>query len=87
MFPASFEYHRAGSVEEALNLLGQHQDAKLLAGGHSLLPMMKLRLAQPAVLVDIGRVEALRGITRDGNTLRIGALTTHTELASSDLLR
>lgn len=87
MFPASFEYHRAASVEEALALLGQHEDAKLLAGGHSLLPMMKLRLAQPALLVDIGRVDALRGIAREGDTLRIGALTTHAELAASDLLR
>ena len=87
MFPASFEYHRASSVEEALNLLGQHEDAKLLAGGHSLLPMMKLRLAQPALLVDIGRVEGLRGISRDGDSIRIGALTTHHELATSDVLK
>ena len=66
MYPAKFDYHRAGSVAEAVALLQEHgDDAKLLAGGHSLIPMMKLRLAQPAVLIDIGRVDELRGITQD----------------------
>ena len=58
MYPAAFAYHRAESVDAAVELLGAHEDAKLLAGGHSLLPMMKLRLAQPEVLVDIGRLAA-----------------------------
>ena len=56
MYPAKFDYHRASTVEEALDLLEQNEDAKVLAGGHSLLPMMKLRLAQPATIVDIGRI-------------------------------
>lgn len=67
MIPASFDYEVAGSVEEAIRLLGQSDDAKLLAGGHSLLPLMKLRLARPALLVDIGRVPGLAGV-RDGAT-------------------
>lgn len=87
MFPATFEYHRAQNLEEALNLLQEHPDAKLLAGGHSLIPMMKLRLAQPPALIDIGRVAELSGITHSGNRLRIGALSTHAEIASSSLVR
>ena len=87
MFPASFEYRRAGSVEEALTLLGENEDAKLLAGGHSLLPMMKLRLAQPPLVIDIGRIESLRGVTREGDMLRIGPLTTHAQLASDATLQ
>ncbi len=86
MFPASCDYHRAASVDEAIRLLGEHPEAKLLAGGHSLIPMMKLRLAQPAALVDIGRVSELKGITAGDGKVRIGALTTHAELASSDVL-
>ena len=63
MYPAKFDYRRATSVEEAVALLQEHgEGAKVLAGGHSLIPMMKLRLAQPALLVDIGQVEGLRGI-------------------------
>jgi len=85
MYPAKFDYHRAASIEEALQLLG-NGDAKLLAGGHSLLPMMKMRLAQPATLVDIGRIEGLAGIGRDGSVVRIGALTTHAEIAASSVL-
>ena len=87
MFPAQFEYHRAESLDEALSLLGQHGGAKVLAGGHSLLPMMKLRLAQPPALVDIGRVGELRGIRRSGDSLRIGSLTTHAEVAASKEIR
>ncbi len=83
MYPASFEYHRASSVDEALELLNAHEDAKLLAGGHSLLPMMKLRLAQPPAVIDIGRIDALRGITESGGGLEIGPLTTHAEIAAS----
>jgi carbon-monoxide dehydrogenase medium subunit len=88
MIPAAFEYTRAQSIQEAIALLRQHGDrAKLLAGGHSLLPMMKLRLSQPEILIDIGPVEELRGIREDGNFLVIGALTTHDEIASSPLVR
>ncbi|HTW99999.1 MAG TPA: FAD binding domain-containing protein, partial [Acidimicrobiales bacterium] len=76
MIPAAFEYARAGSVEEALDLLARHgEDAKLLAGGHSLIPLMRLRLATPAVLVDIGRVGELAGVRDGGDHLVIGALT------------
>jgi len=87
MYPAKFEYHRASSVAEALDLLAQNDDAKLLAGGHSLLPMMKMRLAQPATLIDIGRIAELSGISRENGRVRIGALTRHVEIASSDVLR
>ena len=80
MFPASFDYRRAASLDEAIQLLAQNADAKLLAGGHSLLPMMKLRLATPATLVDIGRIAALKGSAEDGDRLSIGALTTHAEI-------
>ncbi len=86
MYPAKFDYHRASSVAEAVALLQEHgDDAKLLAGGHSLIPMMKLRLAQPAVLIDIGRVDELRGITQDNGSVRIGAMSTYAEIASSDI--
>ncbi len=83
MYAPEFDYHRAGSVAEAIQLLGSHQDAKLLAGGQSLIPLMKLRLARPAVLVDIGRIADLKGISVDGDTIHIGGLTTHHEIASS----
>ncbi len=86
MYPPRFDYYRATSVQEALSLLRDHPEAKVLAGGHSLLPMMKLRLAAPPVLIDIGRIDELRGIQDQGNTVRIGALTTHWELEKSDLL-
>jgi aerobic carbon-monoxide dehydrogenase medium subunit len=83
MNPAGFDYYRAKSVEEAHRLLKAHPGAKLLAGGHSLIPLMKLRLSRPPAVVDIGKVAELSGITLQGDTLRIGALTTHAELASS----
>ncbi|MGH9312887.1 MAG: FAD binding domain-containing protein [Vicinamibacterales bacterium] len=83
MHPAGFDYYRARSIDEAHRLLKAHPGAKLLAGGHSLLPLMKLRLARPPAVVDIGRIGELRGIAVKGDTLRIGALTTHAELASS----
>ncbi len=86
MFPAKFDYYRANSVEEAVWLLGQNRDAKLLAGGHSLIPMMKLRLAQPSALIDIGRLAELKGIQVQDGGLRIGALTTHAELEHSSVL-
>ena len=87
MYPARFDYHRASSIAQALDLLGSKQDAKLLAGGHSLLPMMKLRLAQPANLIDIGGIKELTGIERSGSSVRIGALTVHADLAASDVLK
>jgi aerobic carbon-monoxide dehydrogenase medium subunit len=88
MIPAPFDYQRAGSVDEAIELLAAHgDDAKLLAGGHSLLPLMKLRLAQPTVLVDIGRIGDQSYVEDGGGTVRIGALTRHHDVASSDLVR
>ena len=88
MFPASFGYVAAHSVEEALQLLIKHgEDAKLLAGGHSLIPAMKLRLASPRTLIDLGTVPGLRGVRMDGNTLAIGALTVHTDVASAELVQ
>ena len=87
MFAADFDYYRAGSVAEAGALLKQHPGAKLLAGGHSLIPLLKLRLAAPAAVIDIGRIAELKGITVGGGLVRIGALTTHADLASSAALR
>jgi aerobic carbon-monoxide dehydrogenase medium subunit len=88
VIPASFDYQRASSVDEAVGLLAEHgDDAKLLAGGHSLLPLMKLRLAQPAVLVDIGRIGDLSYVTDGSGTVRIGALTRHHDVANSAVLR
>jgi aerobic carbon-monoxide dehydrogenase medium subunit len=88
MYPAQFEYHKASTVKEALDLLGKYKDeAKLLAGGHSLLPAMKLRLAQPKHLIDIGKMAGLSGIKEDGANLVIGALTTHYQIESSALLK
>jgi aerobic carbon-monoxide dehydrogenase medium subunit len=88
MFPASFGYVAAHSVEEALQLLEKHgEEGKLLAGGHSLIPAMKLRLSSPATLIDLGTVPGLRGIRADGRDLVIGALTIHADVASSDLVR
>jgi aerobic carbon-monoxide dehydrogenase medium subunit len=87
MFASSFDYYRARSLADAQKLLAAHPGAKLLAGGHSLVPLLKLRLAAPTALVDIGRVSELRGISRSGDFIRIGALTTHSELASSADLR
>lgn len=82
MHPPKFDYYRAASVEEAISLMQTH-DGKFLAGGHSLIPVMNLRLADPGVLIDIGRVESLKGISVNGDTVRIGALTTHAMLAAS----
>ncbi len=88
MIPAAFDYVRATSVDDAIRLLGEHgEDAKLLAGGHSLIPMMKLRLAAPAVLIDIAGIPQLDGITVSGNRVTIGALTKHAALAANDDLR
>lgn len=88
MIPAPFDYKRASSAAEAISIVSQHgDDAKFLAGGHSLLPLMKLRLAQPAVLVDIARVNDLSYIRDAGDHIAIGALTRHTELERSSLLQ
>jgi carbon-monoxide dehydrogenase medium subunit len=88
VIPAKFDYARVESVDEALALLAEHGDeAKLLAGGHSLLPLMKLRLATPAMLVDIGRLRDLSYVKVDGGDVAIGALTRHRDLETSDVLR
>ena len=84
MIPAPFDYVRAGSVDEAVAALGEHgDDAKLLAGGMSLLPLMKLRFAQPAHVVDLRHVSSLRGVRRESTARVIGAMTTYAELATS----
>jgi len=87
MYSADFDYHRARSLADAQRLLAATPGAKLLAGGHSLVPLLKLRLAAPPAVIDIGRIPELRGISRQGDSIRIGALTTHAELASSAELR
>ncbi|HXN25378.1 MAG TPA: xanthine dehydrogenase family protein subunit M [Candidatus Dormibacteraeota bacterium] len=88
MIPAPFEYAAPKTLEEAVRLLQRHGDeAKILAGGHSLLPLMKLRLAQPRYVIDIGRLRSLSYIREEGETIAIGALTTHAEIAASPLLR
>lgn len=88
MIPAAFDYVRAESAEEAISLIGQHGDeAKFIAGGHSLLPMMKLRLAQPSVLVDIGRLSDLSYIRDGGDHIAIGAMTRHMDVENSDILK
>src|ERR1051326_5653462 len=85
MIPAAFAYQRASSVDEAARLLGQAGDVKVLAGGHSLIPLMRLRLAQPSMLVDINPLAGDLGyIRRDNGTLRVGALTRHYQLQQSD---
>ncbi|MEX0984767.1 MAG: xanthine dehydrogenase family protein subunit M [Actinomycetota bacterium] len=87
MIPAPFDYVRAGSVDEAVSLLGSREDAKLLAGGHSLLPAMRLRVARPGTLIDIGRLGDLSYIREDGDAVAIGALTRHHDVAGSALLQ
>jgi carbon-monoxide dehydrogenase medium subunit len=83
MYAAEFAYHRARSLAEAHQLLSSNPGAKVLAGGHSLIPLMKLRLAAPTAVIDIGRIAELRGISTSNGSLRIGALTTHADLAAS----
>ena len=87
MIPASFDYKRATSIDGALNLLAQNEDAKILAGGHSLMPALKLRLMQPPLLVDIARIKELSYIREEQGQIRIGAATTHYQIESSDLLK
>ena len=87
MTPAVFDYHAPSSVADAIALLGSlGPDAKLLAGGHSLLPMMKLRFASPSHLIDLGKIASLRGVNQVGNEIHIGAMTTEHELLNSALL-
>jgi aerobic carbon-monoxide dehydrogenase medium subunit len=85
--PAEFTYHRPTSLDEAIGLLAQDGGTRPLAGGHSLLPLMKLRLAEPQAIVDIGRIPGLDGIDEKGDALRIGALATHASVAASELVR
>jgi carbon-monoxide dehydrogenase medium subunit len=88
VIPLAFDYEVAESVDHAIELLGQHgEEAKLLAGGHSLLPIMKLRLAAPAVLVDLGRVDELKYVREDGDHIAIGAMTRHTDVEHNALLQ
>jgi aerobic carbon-monoxide dehydrogenase medium subunit len=87
MLPSRFTYHRAGSLDEALSLLGTHgEDAKVLAGGQSLIPMMKLRFANPEHLVDVNHVDGLDGLEERDGSLRIGALTRYRDVIASDLI-
>jgi len=88
MYPAQFEYFRPTTIDEAVKLLAQHgDDAKLLAGGHSLIPAMKLRLAQPRAVVDLGRIANLSYIREAGGRFAIGAMTTHADIQASSVLR
>ncbi len=87
MIPSAFEYHRPASLAEATQLLATYDEAKILAGGHSLLPMMKLRLATPSVVIDIGRLDELRGIQEVGGAIVIGANATHFDCETSALLQ
>jgi carbon-monoxide dehydrogenase medium subunit len=88
MIPAAFDYVRATSAEEAVSLLSSHgEDAKLLAGGHSLIPLMKLRLASPSVLIDVGRLSDLSYVRDGGDHVAIGALTRHRDVETSDVLQ
>jgi carbon-monoxide dehydrogenase medium subunit len=87
MLPSRFEYHRPATLDEALALLTTHgEDAKVLAGGQSLIPMMKLRFASPAHLIDVNRIAGLDSISEDGDGLKIGALVRHNALAASDVI-
>jgi carbon-monoxide dehydrogenase medium subunit len=87
MIAAQFDYVRANTLDEALTLLAQNEDAKILAGGHSLIPAMKLRLAMPPLLIDIARIKDLSYIREEEGQIRIGAMTSHYQLESSDLLK
>jgi carbon-monoxide dehydrogenase medium subunit len=88
MIPAQFDYVRAGSVDEAVAALAEHgDDAKVLAGGQSLIPLLRLRLSYPEVIVDIGRVDEMRGVRDDGSDIVIGAMTTHYDVLRDPLVR
>lgn len=85
MYPANFDYQKARSVDEALAAMAANPDLKVIAGGHSLLPAMRLRLAQPPALLDIFGLEELRGIRREGDVFVVGAMTTHAQVLRSEL--
>lgn len=87
MYAAEFDYYKAGSVAEAVQLLTSHPGSKLIAGGHSLIPLLKLRLARPTALVDIGGIQELKGVNVNGGSIRIGSLATHDEIASSSAVQ
>src|SRR5712692_1877127 len=88
MYPAPFEYHAPATLQEALSLLGKFQDdAKVIAGSQSLVPLMKLRLAMPAHVIDLRKVPGMVGVHESGGTLQIGAMTTHRALESNELVR
>ncbi len=87
MYPANFDYYRPSTVQEAIALLSKNHNAKVLAGGHSLLPAMKLRTTMPSALIDIGRIKDLVGIKASGNTVTIGAMTTHAMVVASDVVK
>jgi len=87
MISTQFDYVRAQTLDEALSLLSQNEDAKILAGGHSLIPAMKLRLAMPSLLIDIGRIADLSYVREDGDQVLIGAMTSHYQIESSELLK
>jgi carbon-monoxide dehydrogenase medium subunit len=86
VIPAAFEYERADSVEQAVELLGRDEDAKLLAGGHSLIPLLRLRITRPSLLVDVGRLDDLRYVREDGDRIAIGALSRLAELVRDPIL-
>ena len=87
MIPGEFHYHQASSVDDAITLLNRFEDAKIVAGGHSLLPMMKLRMAEPAHLIDLNGLPELKQIRLDGDAIAIGAMCTENELIRSELLQ
>jgi carbon-monoxide dehydrogenase medium subunit len=87
MISTQFDYVRAQTLDEALTLLSQNEDAKILAGGHSLIPAMKLRLAMPSLLIDIGRIKDLSYVREEGDQILIGAMTSHYQIESSELLK
>jgi carbon-monoxide dehydrogenase medium subunit len=87
MYPAAFEYHAPKTVKDALKLMGKLDDAKFLAGGHSLVPMMKLRLAQPKNIIDLGKISGLSGIKEEKSAVTVGAMTTHWDVESSKVLK
>jgi len=87
MYAASFDYYRPKNLKNAVQLLRKHKDAAILAGGHSLLPAMKLRVSSPSALIDIGRIKGLSGIKTSGSSAQIGAMTTHATIAGSKALR
>jgi aerobic carbon-monoxide dehydrogenase medium subunit len=88
VIPAAFDYLAPTSVEEALSALAEHgDDAKIMAGGQSLLPVLRMRLNAPEVVIDLGRIDSLRGVSEDGDALVVGALTTHSEMVTNDLVK